>query len=105
MKRSLQCALALLFLVATGVSPAFAQGASCDRACLKTLLDQYLNAVIKHDPAGLPLEQLERAGSGDLTTRVTYDVSVVAEAVRLALPELGGSVLTVVLSLLEMSVL
>ena len=55
MKRSLQCALALLFLVATGVSPAFAQGASCDRACLKTLLDQYLNAVIKHDPAGLPL--------------------------------------------------
>ena len=27
----------------------------CDRACLKTSLDQYLNAVIKHDPAGAPL--------------------------------------------------
>ena len=27
----------------------------CDRGCLKTLLDQYLNAVIKHDPAAAPL--------------------------------------------------
>jgi hypothetical protein len=27
----------------------------CDRACLKTALDQYLNAVIKHDPAAAPL--------------------------------------------------
>src|SRR5437867_13211069 len=29
--------------------------ADCDRACLKTTLDQYLNAVIKHDPAAAPL--------------------------------------------------
>src|SRR5262249_2239743 len=27
----------------------------CDRACLKTMLDQYLNAVVKHDPAAAPL--------------------------------------------------
>jgi hypothetical protein len=27
----------------------------CDRACLKTGLDQYLNAVAKHDPAAAPL--------------------------------------------------
>jgi hypothetical protein len=27
----------------------------CDRACLKTALDQYLNAVIKHDPSAAPL--------------------------------------------------
>jgi hypothetical protein len=27
----------------------------CDRACLKTSLDQYLNAVIKHDPSAAPL--------------------------------------------------
>src|SRR5580658_6193707 len=27
----------------------------CDRACLKTSLDQYLSAVIKHDPAAAPL--------------------------------------------------
>src|SRR6185436_3207925 len=29
--------------------------ADCDRACLKTTLDQYLNAVLKHDPAAVPL--------------------------------------------------
>src|SRR5262245_44156903 len=27
----------------------------CDRACLKATLDQYLNAVIKHDAAAAPL--------------------------------------------------
>jgi hypothetical protein len=27
----------------------------CDRACLKTTLDQYLSAVIKHDPSAAPL--------------------------------------------------
>jgi hypothetical protein len=32
----------------------FAAG-ECDRACLKTTLDQYLNAVTKHDPAAAPL--------------------------------------------------
>ena len=30
--------------------PASAQQ-TCDRACLRTMLDQYLNAVVKHDPA------------------------------------------------------
>lgn len=30
-------------------------GAGCDRACLKTALDQYLNAVVKHDPAAASL--------------------------------------------------
>ena len=32
-----------------------AYGAGCDRACLKTMLDQYLNAVVQHNPAGAPL--------------------------------------------------
>ncbi len=41
-------------MVAVGVaSPASAQ--TCDRACLRTMLDQYLAAVIKHDPAAAPL--------------------------------------------------
>lgn len=42
---------------------------------------------------------LERAGSGDLTARVTRDVSRVAEAVRTALPELARSALSIVLTL------
>lgn len=48
---------------------------------------------------GLPLEQVERAGSGDLTVRVTGDVSLIADAVRNALPELARSLLAIVLTL------
>src|SRR5262245_7196358 len=44
------CALILLL----PTSNAFA-ATDCDRACLKTMLDQYLNAVVKHDPAAAPL--------------------------------------------------
>jgi hypothetical protein len=57
MKPCLRFVLPLLFVTAAGFGTASAQNASasCDRACLKTLLDQYLNAVIKHDPTGLPL--------------------------------------------------
>jgi hypothetical protein len=41
-------------MMAAGTASASAQEA-CDRACLRTMLDQYLNAVIKHDPAAAPL--------------------------------------------------
>jgi hypothetical protein len=40
--------------VAAGVN-AFAAANDCDRACLRNALDQYLNAVVKHDPAAVPL--------------------------------------------------
>src|SRR5215471_15806313 len=45
-----------LMLSATliGALPAAAQTA-CDRACLRTMLDQYLTAVVKHDPAAAPI--------------------------------------------------
>jgi hypothetical protein len=32
-----------------------AHAATCDRACLKAALDQYLNAVVEHKPAAAPL--------------------------------------------------
>jgi len=41
------------FLV--GSLSALAAPNDCDRACLKGMLDQYLKAVIKHDPAAAPL--------------------------------------------------
>jgi ATP-binding cassette subfamily C protein len=53
----------------------------------------------------LPLDQLERAGSGDLTSRVTGDVTVIAEAVREALPAMVTSLLTIGLTLAGMAVL
>ena len=43
-----------VMMTAVGTASASAQEA-CDRACLRTMLDQYLNAVIKHDPAAAPL--------------------------------------------------
>ncbi|MBT2420439.1 ABC transporter ATP-binding protein [Streptomyces sp. ISL-22] len=54
---------------------------------------------------GLPLERVEKAGAGDLTARVTADVSLIAEAVRGALPELARSLLTIVLTLAAMALL
>jgi hypothetical protein len=43
-----------LLVALTQVGSASAQGV-CDRACLRSLLDQYLAAVIKHDPKAAPL--------------------------------------------------
>jgi hypothetical protein len=40
--------------IAGGTVPAIGQ-AACDRACLRGMLDQYLNAVVKHDPTAAPL--------------------------------------------------
>src|SRR5688572_13798672 len=41
-------------VIAVGAASASAQ-TTCDRACLRTMLDQYLTAVVKHDPAAAPL--------------------------------------------------
>ena len=49
--RFLSCAAVVLVCGAN----LFAAANDCDRACLKTTLDQYLNAVMKHDPSAAPL--------------------------------------------------
>ncbi len=67
---------------------------------LATLRERFVGRVLR-----LPLERIERAGSGDLNARVTNDVTVIAKAVRNALPELGGAVLTIVLTLVGLAVL
>lgn len=65
--------------VLLGPANAAAQSA-CDRACLRSLLDQYLSAVVKHDPAAAPLvvgfRQTENAinvrpGNGGMWKTVT----------------------------------
>jgi ATP-binding cassette subfamily C protein len=53
----------------------------------------------------LPLEQIEEAGSGDLTARVTADVSRIAEAVREAVPDFARSALLISLTLVGLAVL
>lgn len=53
----------------------------------------------------LPLDTLERAGTGDLTSRVTDDVRVVGEAVREALPEFARAALILGLTLVALAAL
>ena len=48
--RATVLALAALFATSAGAA------SKCDRACLEKTLDQYLNAVLKHDPASAPLD-------------------------------------------------
>ncbi len=53
----------------------------------------------------LPLEQVEAAGSGDLTSRVTNDVSVISKGIRDALPEFARAALTIGLTVVGLAVL
>ena len=46
--------LVAVVVLAASAPRASAQSA-CDRACLRTMLDQYLAAIVKHDPAAVPL--------------------------------------------------
>jgi hypothetical protein len=50
----IRCVAALLFTMGS-FSAAAAGSHLCDRACLRGILDQYLAALIKHDPAAAPL--------------------------------------------------
>ena len=58
-----------VMLVAALAAPSSAQAQSCDRACLRTMLDQYLTAVIKHDPAAAPLVVGFRQTENAINTR------------------------------------
>ncbi|MGW7531244.1 ABC transporter ATP-binding protein [Amycolatopsis sp. NPDC054798] len=93
-----------LVLVAATSAIATALGVSMLARLGETMLADLRERFVDR-ALGLPLEQVEQAGSGDLTTRVTNDVSVVAEAVRQALPALARSVLTIVLTLVAMAIL
>ncbi|MHA6779793.1 ABC transporter ATP-binding protein [Pseudonocardia saturnea] len=67
---------------------------------LARLREQFVERAL-----ALPLERVEQAGGGDLTARVTGDVSVVGEAAREAVPQLARAGLTIVLTLLAMGAL
>ncbi|MFC0431830.1 ABC transporter ATP-binding protein [Kutzneria buriramensis] len=93
-----------LVVVAVTQAAAAAVGVSLVARLGETILAELRERFVER-ALGLPLDQLERAGSGDLTARVTNDVSVVADAVRRAMPELGRSLLTVVLTFMALAVL
>ncbi|WP_210571453.1 ABC transporter ATP-binding protein [Streptomyces sp. GESEQ-4] len=94
----------LLVLVAVVQGSATALGLSLVSRLGETVLAQLRERFVER-ALRLPLEQVEKAGSGDLNARVTRDVSVVGEAVRNALPELARSLLAIVLTLAAMAAL
>ena len=50
----------MLALVLIGASAACAAAADCDRECLRGFITQYLDALVAHNPAALPLEAKAR---------------------------------------------
>ncbi|MDO0930924.1 ABC transporter ATP-binding protein [Streptomyces sp. DG2A-72] len=94
----------LLVLVAVVQGGATTLGLSLVSRLGETVLAQLRERFVER-ALRLPLEQVEKAGSGDLNARVTRDVSVVGEAVRNALPELARSLLAIVLTLAAMAAL
>ncbi|MFD3875640.1 ABC transporter ATP-binding protein [Streptomyces sp. NPDC058623] len=94
--------LLLVVAVARGVATAIGSSlvARLGETILANLRERFIARALR-----LPLERVERAGSGDLTSRVTGDVTVIARAVRQALPEFAGALLTIVLTLAGLAVL
>jgi ATP-binding cassette subfamily C protein len=94
----------LLVAVAVGRGAVTAAGSSLIARLGETVLagmrERFIERALR-----LPLERVEQAGSGDLTSRVTTDVSVIAKTVRYALPEFSRSVLTIALTLVGLAVL
>src|SRR5213593_2533472 len=66
----------------------------CDRVCLKTALDQYLNAVTKHDPSAAPLfigfRQTENATVVKLGSGVWKSVTALGKVQRRYLDTVSG---------------
>src|SRR5437870_10979453 len=77
--------LACIVVLITCSANLFA-AADCDRTCLKTTLDQYLNAVTKHDPSAAPLligfRQTENATVVKLGTGVWKSVTALGKVQR-----------------------
>jgi ABC-type multidrug transport system fused ATPase/permease subunit len=90
-------ALALAFSVAVIVQAAFTRWARLRAG----ILGEWVLADLREDFLGravtLPLGTVERAGTGDLVTRVTTDVDRLGWAVRMAIPEMTIALVTAVL--------
>lgn len=87
--------LFLVLVCTIGVaSSAFAAPGDCDRACLKTALDQYLNAVIAHNPSAAPLfggfRQTENAVVVKFGTGVWKSVTGLGKVQRRFLDSVSG---------------
>lgn len=96
--------LVLLVVVAIARGAAAAVGstlvARLGETVLAALREQFIERALR-----LPLDRVEAAGSGDLVSRVTSDVSMIGKSVRQALPEFSRSALTILLTFVGLAVL
>lgn len=101
---SLTVPMVLLLAVAVGRGIAIAAGTSLvarlGETVLASLRERFIERALR-----LPLERVEQAGSGDLTSRVTGDVALITKGVRQALPEFSRALLTIALTLVGLAVL
>lgn len=101
---SLTVPMVLLLAAAVARGVATAAGSSLvarlGETILASLRERFIERALR-----LPLERVEKAGSGDLTSRVTGDVTLIAKAVRQALPEFSSALLTIALTLVGLAVL
>jgi hypothetical protein len=84
----------LFVSAAAAACAAFAASNDCDRSCLKTALDQYLGAVIKHDPSAAPLSigfrETDNAVAIRLGTGVWKTVTALGKLQRRYLDTVSG---------------
>ncbi len=90
-----------LFAVAAAASLLGGIGAVLVSRLGETMLAGLREDVVQR-ALGMPLAQVEAAGSGDLVARISSDVAAVAAAVRSAVPEVLGAALTIVLTVVGM---
>jgi hypothetical protein len=62
--------LTLVFLLATTVAAPAAHAADCDRECLRGVITQYLNAMVAHKPAALPVSEKVRFTEDTVTMKL-----------------------------------
>ncbi|MFI9009046.1 ABC transporter ATP-binding protein [Actinosynnema sp. NPDC053489] len=99
---ALPVVLLALVAAAQGVSTAFGTSlvARLGEGMLADLREKFVHRALH-----LPLERVEAAGAGDLTSRVTRDVQVIADAARNALPVMARSAFTIALTVVGIAVL
>jgi hypothetical protein len=90
--KSLILALVLATAAGANASPARVglppAAAGCNRACLKGVLDSYFAALLKHDPAGLPLSSSLKATENGHPVQLGEGIWKTAEAVTFRLDAL-----------------
>jgi ATP-binding cassette, subfamily C, bacterial len=94
----------MLAVVAVGVGVLNALGTSTGSRLGEVLLSRLRESFVER-AVELPLGQLERAGSGDLSSRITNDVNKIGEALRYAVPEFTRSSLMIGLTLVGLGIL